>query len=41
MYIHINQKGIYFQGKAKDLVSFLKELGEKHLTVKDAISTIN
>ena len=41
MYFHINQKGIFFQGKVKDLVKFLKELEEKHLTVKDVIRTIN
>ncbi len=41
MYFHINQKGIFFQGKAKDLIKFLKELDGKYLLIKDMVRTIN
>lgn len=41
MYLHINQKGIYFQGKAKDLVNYLKELESKHFYLRDVLHTVN
>lgn len=41
MYLHINQKGIYFQGKARDLIKYLKNLESKHFYVKDALRTLH
>lgn len=41
MYLHINQNGIYFQGKAKDLIKYLKELENKHFFVKDALRPLH
>lgn len=41
MYLHITQKGLFFQGKAKDLILYLKELEKKHFYVKDALRPLH